>query len=184
MRRGRRVRLLACLGVTIMFMSHTLWHMFNDVRPFDWVMLIVEVAVLLLILYEVIVGAVRSRQEKQRQAKLDAIVASLAKQMDEGHSLQVTTPSPQLELAKIREWIQSVRAWSHATEIILKHYSLRAVRAFTLVVNANTADTVVHPSEGVSFYVAGEFREAYQRLLAQLDNLRRIIEKPEVYFDL
>jgi hypothetical protein len=182
MSRGRSVRLSVYFGITITFMARTVWNMFEGVRPFDWLMLVVEIAVLLLILYEVVVGIRRHQEEAKRTAKLALIVASLATKMDEGYNLQITTPNPQLDTSTVSDWIQSVRAWAYETEIILNHHSLRAVRAFTLVVDSSEAERMVYPTSGMPFYVTGNLREAYQRLLAQLNNLRNIIEKPEVYF--
>jgi hypothetical protein len=53
----RRVRLLIFLVLTLFAMGNTVAHMFTEVRPFDWLMFAIEVAIVILILYEIIADA-------------------------------------------------------------------------------------------------------------------------------
>ena len=47
-------------------MCNTIRHMFENVRPFDWLMLAIEVAVLFAILYEIIMEGVHRRADARR----------------------------------------------------------------------------------------------------------------------
>jgi hypothetical protein len=80
MSQGRgRTWLLIYAAITMLALCHTIGRMFEGVKPFDWLMLVIETAVLLLILYEVIVGIIRHRKERRREKGLKQIVTSLSK---------------------------------------------------------------------------------------------------------
>jgi len=82
---------------------------------------------------------------------------------------------------EIADWILKAKDWSEDTNAYLARYSGRASASFSLVVTSTAADSVVHTPTS-SFPVTGRLREHYQKLLVQLDNLRRIMEKPDAYF--
>jgi hypothetical protein len=157
--------------------------MFEGVRPFDWLMLIIEALVLLLILYEVVAEATRRRTERQRSVFIARQVLALSRLMDHGQSLQSTVPEPQItsDYQIIQRWMDSVTKWTEGTNGFLVSQSSVASAAFLLVTDASAADNLVHRA-GRSFLVGGELGRFYQRLVMQLANLRRIIERPEAYF--
>jgi hypothetical protein len=77
-----------------------------------------------------------------------------------------------------------VDAWSGETNafLFLSAQSARASASFMLIVASSTSDRMVNKSTGETVYLHGPTRECYQRLLVQLNNLRGIMEKPDVYF--
>ena len=159
--------------------------MFSEVRPFDWLMLIIEVLVLLLILYEVIANAVHAYKGRKRELALSLIVTSLTEFMEKGRNLQLGTPDPSMSSPdEVSTWIDSVKLWAKDTNDFITRHSLRATVSFALIegtgVMANPQ--VVYTESGYSFPIEGPQRESYQRLVVQLNNLRSIIEKPEAYF--
>jgi hypothetical protein len=147
-------------------------------------MLTIETLVLLLILYEVIVGVVDRRNERKRQSAITRIVATLFEFMKSGRKLQASVSDPSFDPPnEIDQWIDSVKRWTVDTNAFLAQHSPPAAVAFLLVVNAHRIDsTIFSPNGQFCFTVVGHQRECYQQLLAQLDNLRKIIEKPEAYF--
>jgi hypothetical protein len=164
-------------------LCHTLRRMFGGVKPFDWLMLGIETAVLLLILYEVVVGIVRHRRATRREKELKQIVTSLSRFMDEGLGLQRNVPDTAKEETKVlQSWMTSTKAWGDKTNEFLAARSQQASAAFLLVHDSSSADSIVFTLAGEFFYVASPVREHYQRLLTQLNSLRQIIEKPEAYF--
>ncbi|MGB6802471.1 MAG: hypothetical protein WA899_02265 [Candidatus Sulfotelmatobacter sp.] len=161
----------------------TLRRMFEGVKPFDWLMLGIETAVLLLILYEVVVGIVRHCGARRRQKELSRIITSLSQFMDEGLELQKSVPDTATEQTGVlRSWITNTKAWGDKINTFLVARSRQASAAFLLVHDLSSSDSVVFAPSGEVFYLASPLREHYQRLLTQLNSLRQIIEKPEVYF--
>ena len=157
--------------------------MFEGVKPFDWLMLGIETAVLPLILYEVIVGIARHRGATRRQSELNKIVTSLCQFTDEGLELQRRVPDTAKEETRVlRSWMTNTKAWGDKASEFLATHSQQASAAFLLVHDLSSSDLVVFAPSGDVFYLASPLREHYQRLLTQLNNLRQIIEKPEVYF--
>jgi hypothetical protein len=165
-------------------LSNTIKRMFEGVKPFDWLMLVIETAVLLLILYEVIIGIARHSSAKRRQGALKQIVASLSQLMDEGLTLQRGVPDTAKEESRVlQSWMTDTNVWADKTSKFIASHSRQAAAAFLLVHDSSSADTVVFtPSGDGFFYLASPVREHYQRLLTQLNSMRQIIEKPEVYF--
>jgi hypothetical protein len=157
--------------------------MFEGVKPFDWLMLGIETAVLLLILYEVIVGIARHHGETRRQKELKQIVTSLSQFMDDGLRLQRSVPdTAKEETGVLQSWMANTKAWGDKTDMFLAARSQQASGVFLLVHDSSSADSIVFTPAGEFFYLASPVREHYQRLLTQLSNLRHITEKPEVYF--
>jgi hypothetical protein len=157
--------------------------MFDGVKPFDWLMLGIETAVLLLILYEVIASVARHHGATRRQKKLGQIITSLCQFTDEGLKLQRSVPDTAKEETEVlQSWMINTKAWGDKTGEFLAARSQQASAAFLLVHDLSSSDSVVFAPSGDVFYLASPLREHYQRLLTQLNNLRQIIEKPEVYF--
>jgi hypothetical protein len=141
----------------------------EEVRPFDWVMLVVEVLVLLLILYEVFVG-VRDRREQQRRNQvIRERVAMVRHAMQTGQELQRS--SPRFGHSDTDRWYQAAKKWTEKTRALLKSYSLQAEASFV----------DVSDMPPVSAYGGFAAPQEYGELLVRIGNLRGIMEKPDVY---
>jgi len=147
-------------------------------------MLGIETAVLLLILYEVIIGIAHHRVTTRRRNQLRQIVTSLSQFTDEGLGLQRSVPDTAKEEPEVlQSWMVNTKVWGDRVNEFLTARSRQASAAFLLVHDLSSADSVVFTVSGDDvFYLASPIREHYQRLLTQLNNVRQIIEKPEVYF--
>jgi len=189
--RGRYRRFIVYGGITLFVMFHTIHQMFIEVRPFDWIMLAVEVLVLLLILYEVVVNIIRHRREKKRRERLQEILKHLSQFMDAGKGLQVTVPNtafigqPNYEWLneRVEKWALSVKQWRDEVKKFLSSRSGQALSAFVLIVDAESIDSMVHPLSDWPFRVTGELlHDLYQPLGVYLRNLQNIMEKVDIYF--
>jgi len=157
--------------------------MFEGVKPFDWLMLSIETAVLLLILYEVIVGVVRHREAEKRRKRLAEVTQILSDFMFEGQSIQAETPNPHTG-GDVTRWVGLVTEWYIKVAQYLSSISSRAESAFSLIINIEQADGhVLHQlGDSPGFYVTGQEGTHYRKLTAYLQNLRGIIEKLDAYF--
>jgi hypothetical protein len=175
---------LGRLGAIVLLVTgNTIRRMFSGSRPFDWLMLAVEVLVLGLIAYEVIVGVLRHSRKGQRRRRIGEITNTLSAFMEKGKTLQGGLPCT--ELAKELEadlWMVEADKWATEAGEFLAGHSPTASVAFRLTPGTGTMALVVQNSEGATFTIDGRQRHAYQRLVSRLENLRGIIEKPEVYF--
>ena len=157
-------------------------HLLSDsYGPWDRLL---ELGVFLFIAYEVIVGIVRHRRATRRQKELKQIVTSLSQFMDDGLGLQRSVPdTAKEESGVLLSWMMNTNVWGDKASDFLAAHSRQASAAFLLVHDSSSADSVVFTLSGDEFfYLASPIREHYQRLLTQLNNMRQIIEKPEVYF--
>lgn len=156
--------------------------MFKGIRPFDWLMFLIETAVLLLIAYEVWTGAQQRRREQQRQVRINGFIAELGPLMDKGLRLRSTVPDPSIMNPQIYQpWLVSVAKWVEETKAFLATHSEAAAETFALVTDSKSVDTTIHAG-GRIFFVIDPVKDPYQRLVVHLANLRRIIDKPEAYF--
>ncbi|MGO8973760.1 MAG: hypothetical protein ACLQJ0_04945 [Steroidobacteraceae bacterium] len=141
--------------------------MFDGVKPFDWLMLLVELLVLLLIAYEVVIPAFHRRRTSRRLASLLAL-------MNRGQKIQDAVPaSGTTDDLAISAWKTSVEEWLRDTHKTLVAYSPQASTIF------------LHDTGGTSLRYRGVAQNAHDyfvMLLARMNNLRAIMEKPEVYF--
>jgi hypothetical protein len=126
-----------------------------------------EFLVLALIAWEVI-GEIRRHRVVNRRLK------RLFDVMEKGHALQRTAPRIGASSMAAAEWINSVDEWDQQAQGTLKSYSVQAVASF------------LHDTSGLvpPWYesIATGARLKYVTLISRLDNLRGIMEKPEVYF--
>ena len=180
----KRYRLLVYFAFTMFMMYNTFLHICDGIRPFDWVMLIVEVLVLVLIGYEVLVGKRERRIKHKRELLLAQQKAALSGFMAKGDQLRQNTPNMQMQKEYPHDWIGAVDSWSRQTADYLAQYSLNAGSAFTLIKQSNLfIERVELPnSDGRVFRVESHIRESYQRLVMQLSNLAEIVEKVDLYF--
>jgi hypothetical protein len=137
--------------------------MFEQTRPIDWVMLVIEAAVLAIIAYESIrIALTHHRIEKRKK-----IILGL---MNDGQAILEDVPTVHPE--RVDSWYQSAEAWTKRTRAVLESYSSQALTAF----NHLRLPTVDYPN------VSPGAHPAFKALIAKLDNLRSIMEKPEVYY--
>jgi len=136
--------------------------MFRDVRPFDDLMLAIEVLVLLLIAYEVGSGIWQRIRRHRRSRRLLGCFSK-------GQALQASVPA---ENAETEEWLRNLKEWTDKTNNLLARYSPQASAAFL-----HSHSTVAGHYRGV----ARTAQTAMAELLERLENLRAIMERPEVY---
>jgi hypothetical protein len=187
--RPKNIRLVVYGSLTLLFMLRTISQMFAEVRPFDWLMLSVEVLVLLLIAYEIWVGIRERRKSRKRQLELQDVLRHLNRFMDAGKALQGRVPDTanlsrqDFPLGSIDRWVSSVKQWREDVKTFLSARSPRALSAFVLITNAESVDSTVHPPSDWPVIVTGELlRDIYQPLVVYLRNLQNIMEKIDTYF--
>ena len=158
-------------------------HMFEGIRPFDWLMLVIETLVLLLIFYEIIAETIRRTREHRRQSSINERVVELSRFVDRGLRLQSVVPDEAITTDQriMAKWLAGLEMWTEEANAYLLLHSPRASAAFLLTSNAGDVNYFV-VSLGRQFALNGRMRESYQRLVVQLENLKRIIERPEAYF--
>jgi len=141
--------------------------MLEDIRPFDWLMLVVEILVLLLIGYEVGTTVWNKRVVRRRMAAAVLL-------MRRGEEIESAVPrSGNIDVATIPLWKESVNAWITETNNFLAGCSPQASAA------------LLHNVGGGSIRygaIAGDAHDYFVFLLARMNNLRAIMEKSDVYF--
>jgi hypothetical protein len=154
----------AKLLVVLLIMLDTLRRMFHDVRPIDWIMLVVEVLVLLLIAYEIGHGMWRKFILRRRtKLVLKFLWDGLALKHD---ACTVTEDA-------VGTWKESVEAWTQATITGLQNHSIAAGLSFV--------HTPTRPAGSYGGVTRGA-NDTYGVLVARIDTLREIMEKADVYF--
>jgi hypothetical protein len=150
------------LGVVLTFMLQAL-RSFSQSTAYLLSLWAMEFAVLVLIAYEVW----DKIADRRRVAKRRKIIFGL---MNEGQAILDDVPTVHPE--RVDSWFQSAEAWTKKTQAALEGYSSQALTAF----NHLRLPTVNYPN------VCGGAHQSYKALIAKLDNLRSIMEKPEVYY--
>jgi hypothetical protein len=148
-------------------MLDTLRRMFCDVRPFDILMLVVEVLVLILIAYDV--GS-EIWQRNRRHRRLKRVLEFLS----EGQALQDGAPTTASSVVEIPEWERRCQDWADGTNDLLKRYSPQASATFLLSAGGFLDWNVLRIHESA--------HDTYQSLQRHLNNLRLIMERPDLYF--
>ena len=172
MSRARRFRLIAFL-INSLSMAYTITFLLEDVRPFDWWMLGIEVAVLLSILLFDGRSIWRERRQDrdalERKNLINKRVAALRDAMSKGQRLLLSVaPSGD---PRVDQWSQSASRWTEETKLLLRAYSEHAEAAFMLRI-------VESPQKYGSIGAVFE----YISVESGVKNLRDIIERPDVYF--
>jgi len=158
-------RRLLYLSTLVLVMLDTLRHAFSHGSRFlDISMWIMEFLVVILIAYEVGTTVWHKRKMRRRLARLFALLAS-------GQNLQKAAPFRHDD-AYTKNWIVDVGKWIREATESLDGYSHQAATAFSQVKKS-------HPHQPGINSVAGE---TYGDLLQYLENLRGIMEKPDVYY--
>lgn len=125
-----------------------------------------QLLVLIILVRELIAGALRKRKVRVRKAKLLAL-------MSNGQRLQRTAPAVNREDDRITEWSLSVKAWAEETARSLEVYSPQAAAAFAQAVELRRAEY---------HFVNRSISGCYDLLVQQLDQLRSIMEQPDTYY--
>jgi len=160
-------RLAAAIVVTMDAIKRLL----SEFRPADWAILIVDLLVLVVIVIEYVHQLRRERKESRRQKIIDERVQAIRKAILEGQKLQRSSV-PYMDPGTAA-WFESVKKWTGETQLLLASYSPQAEASFTDISSMVLGNV-------------GNLRGAqshYNQLLAQLTNLRGIMEKPEVYLN-
>jgi hypothetical protein len=161
-----RLRLLVYLSLNFAAMWVTLKHIFGDAKPFDWLMLSIEVLVLALIAYEVVTSVKHRRRNARR-------IASIFKLVRQGQDIENSFPPYQSDEAIVTAWINKVVAWDTETRNTLAQFSPQAAASYA------------YDSSKPGVHYRGVNPNAHHRFIflkSRLDNLRSIMEKPDGYF--
>lgn len=126
-----------------------------------WVM---ELMVLSLIAYEVIAAIWRHHIVKMR-------LKVLFRAMERGHKLLNSPPPPNSPQPQTESWHKSVDSWVEQTREVLRSYSSHAEASF---MHDERAVTMGPPHTSAPLVFA--------LLSSRVNNLRSIMEKPDVYF--
>jgi hypothetical protein len=151
----------------MLIMCNTVRQMFEGVRPCDWLMLAVEIAVLLLIAWEIGRDIWHSRKMRYRYN-------ALFECLDKGQQLHWSFPQlgpDSCNRAERLEWENSAKTWIKETAAFIRRYSPRAATMFLREVNDSHFSDVVN---NLDFW--------HTALFERLRNLREIMEKCDIYF--
>ena len=126
-----------------------------------WVM---QFLVLFFVVRDSVVRALRNRKIKARKRELRAL-------LHDGQGLQQNTPNS-IVGSEVEGWRTSVGRWIDNTTKELDGFSPQAAVAFKQIQKSPSSQHGVSPAIG----------ELYGNLVQHVDNLRSIMEKPEVYY--
>ena len=107
--------------------------MFKGVRPFDWLMLVVEILVLVLIAGEVIAAILRWRQKRYATAHIREF-------LDDGQKLQDVVPGRAASDDEVNAWVGEVKNGYSLSNPSLRELpsKLSLYLTITLLVRATT----------------------------------------------
>jgi hypothetical protein len=162
-------------------MGDIIWRMFGDARPIDWLVVAVDALVLLVILGEWGVSEFRLRRDRKRRTHLAEVVKAISGLLQKGEKVREELPAP-AESEEIKVWQAQAQTWTDETDGFLLERSSGASTAFRLILGTGDMSQIVQTSSGRTFSIDNRLRPSYERLVAQLHNLRSIMEKPDVYF--
>jgi C4-dicarboxylate-specific signal transduction histidine kinase len=191
-----RYRLRACAALNLLVMGYTVRHiMYEPVRPFDWVMLFVEVLVLAFVGYGEIVSYARNKKADKRQQEADEHQQAVANRQQEldsrirktnefvsrGQMLQKTAPvdgDPSVDriaslLTRARDWRGDVASWIMDTNGFLQACSPQASAKFL-------DDSQASYFRENNRY-GTETLASYEEVDRRLHNLQDIMQNPSVY---
>jgi len=155
--------------VLSLIMCDTIRRMLEGTRPIDLLMLIIDALVLLLIAYDVAANICSKRRTSRR-------IAMIFQHIEEGQKLQAIAPNSGITDPSISApWVESVKKWVQRTHDVLEKYSSQAAASFAL-------DSVSVPVQYGGISSLPDVRESYRALILKMNNLRSIVEKPDMYF--
>ena len=138
---------------------------FRDSLAYSISMWVMELLVLLLIAYEVFGKLGHDRNIRKRSVALNTLLTR-------GVELQSHPPYFGVTQEESGKWNQSVTAWVEETAEALQKWSTQAAATFRHGVWHAASYPNIAPASHSSFGL----------LSHRLDNLRKIMEKPEVYY--
>jgi hypothetical protein len=168
MSRGRRVFHLVAGGFAMVDAIHRFFIMlFGKPQPIDFWLLGADIAIVLLILWVDV-------PEKLHKRRVRSGLSATGTLMQKGEEIEASAPrSGNIDIGTIPLWKQSVDEWMTKTNNFLASCSPQASAAF------------LHNVGGSSMRyggIAGDAHDYFVHLLARMNNLRAIMEKPDVYF--
>jgi len=159
--------------------QHVTAMIMEPIRPFDWWMLGIEVAVLILIAIEVCIFAAPEWIHKRKARKHLKVIALLLK---EGHRIMAAFPSDfPHPTDRTFEWMELVEAWSDKVEESLGCISPFAAQTFSFAFEMGVNGRIVRQRNKAPMRLSGELGDSYQIFQSRLRNLQQIVAKPEVY---
>jgi len=155
--------------------------MFNEVKPFDWLMFAIAALTLLLLVYQIVSDQRRRKLESQTHGWLEEKTVSLSMLLDKGRRLQKTVIDEAIttDHRSVNAWVEAVNDWIIQTRASLSEQP-RALDAFTATADTKNVVTFTNFTER-GFYVTGISEMPYRKLAIHLENLQRIIDIPDAY---
>ena len=157
------------MAILLAVIADTFRRIFQGTRPIDYVMLIVEVFVLLIIALEGIAHAVHRLRVRRRVKRLRPFQATGLALQDE---FRLRFRSSNDATGEAVEWIDRIDKWTAATSEHIKRYSLEATAAFL----RDSGGVIMKYGNQNSIFAT------YERLESRLNNLHGIIETADLYF--
>jgi hypothetical protein len=164
MSQGRRIAYLIML---CLIAKHLMSDSYGPLDRF------LEIGVFLLIAYEVYRGVSKSRKSRKRKDEIKSRVATMFVQLVFGQELQRLVPPATATELVVNDWVESVKKWMAETQDILRSYTAQAAAAFL-----HNPGTMILRYTAVSDHA----HERYLMLIQRVNNLKSIMEKPDVYF--
>ncbi|MGA3161907.1 MAG: hypothetical protein ABSC77_11880 [Terracidiphilus sp.] len=153
---------------------------FEEIRGFDWIMLVVEILVLVAIL---VFEGPKWWHERESRKKAKLLIPLL----ELGENLRNSVPfysnlGHNALYQQLTQWRERALKWDLETQEFIAELSPRALSTYKHIVHLRETDRAVLTPDGVLYPVQGPFGDAYQLLQARLDNLQKIIDNADVYF--
>jgi hypothetical protein len=142
--------------------------MWRGAKLYDRTMLVIELLVFLLIAYEVFGG-------RLHRWKLNRRTRRARESFVKGRALQRDVPQKDSKREDVSQWRETVQNWITTTDKLLAGYSPQASASFLHDPGHMFRLAITHE-------IAADAEHRYTRLQDCLNNLREIIENPEVYF--
>ena len=149
----------------IEFANGMLRRVFDEARPIDWLIVVIDFIVLFWIATANIIKV--PRRWKSRSA-IKRITAFLA----DGEGLQSSRPTTHSSDDDANAWIEAVKKWTNEVQLFLAKTAVRALIVFEQHRTGPRIETDVHLLAEDYFF----------ELDARLRTLRSILEKMDVYF--
>ncbi len=135
---------------------------FSDARGIDWVMLIVELLVLLLIAYEIIWEPWKSRR----------LATAALRLADSGEAIRQCTPVLSADAGAVDTWMKLLDSWVRESCGALEGRSAHAASAFR---------SLPGRKDGAYLGIHQAANDSYGALLQRIEILRNIAEKASLY---
>jgi hypothetical protein len=155
------------IGIGLIVMLDAFRHSFSRHDAFDYTMLAVGIVVLILTAYQVSSDPLRAWKRSRSTTKL-------LPYFKQGEELYASVPRQSFEQGPAIEWTKRVEQWTKETNILLEQLSPAASAAFLHITGGITASEDWHR-------IHAHVYDSYRQLMERLNNLRTILETPEVY---